>query len=203
MTLKFFIIYTIFILLSIILHELAHGYVAYILGDETAKLKGRLSLNPIKHLDPFMSVILPMILLYIGAPVIGGAKPVPLDYKKIKYGDYGVALVSLAGPITNFILAFLFFGIFVLTNNIIFLQVVKINLGLMFFNLIPIPPLDGSRLLYAFLPLKMKIFMMKVEQTLGIFLIILLVFFLNTYISEYTYVMNNFTINFLRMVFKI
>lgn len=147
---------------SVILHELAHGLVAYWLGDQTAKDAGRLTFNPIKHIDPYMSIIVPVVLYIIGAPVFGGAKPVPVNYRNLKWHEWGMALVALAGPFTNFLLALICFlighftGLFPLgTSHIgsfIVIEAVYVNLGFMIFNLIPIPPLDGSRVLYAIAP---------------------------------------------------
>ncbi len=154
------------ILFSMMLHEIAHGFVAYRLGDETAKLSGRLTLNPFKHLDPFMSIILPLFLAITGMPVFGGAKPVPINTRNLKYGEWGFALVALAGPFTNFILAFVFFAIAhfagipvseaIYSNSsvatIFFSTAIFVNIGFAVFNILPIPPLDGSRLLYAIAP---------------------------------------------------
>lgn len=156
------IIVLIIILVSVILHELAHGVVAYWLGDKTAKEAGRLTFNPIKHIDPFMSILVPVVLYMLKAPVFGGAKPVPVNYRNLKGKEWGMALVAIAGPLTNFLLALIAFliGWFsgALTHNptstlyFIFAELVYINLGFMLFNLIPIPPLDGSRVLYAIAP---------------------------------------------------
>ena len=150
------------ILGSVILHELAHGIVAYWLGDDTAKVAGRLSFNPIKHIDPYMSILVPVVLYLLKAPVFGGAKPVPINFSKLKWREWGMALVSIAGPLTNFLLALISFLIGHFTGFLygsggevlyfIFSELVLINLGFMLFNLIPIPPLDGSRILYAFSP---------------------------------------------------
>ena len=150
------------ILISVILHELAHGLVAYWLGDHTAKDAGRLTFNPIKHIDPYMSILVPVILYILKAPVFGGAKPVPVNYHNLKWREWGMALVAVAGPLTNFFLSFIFFLIGHFSGLIygsggeilqfIFLEFVYINLGFMLFNLIPIPPLDGSRVLYAISP---------------------------------------------------
>lgn len=147
---------------SVILHELAHGVVAYWLGDHTAKDAGRLTFNPIKHIDPYMSILVPVILYILNAPVFGGAKPVPVNYRNLKGREWGMALVALAGPFTNFLLAFIFFlighfsGLLYGTGGAIwkfaFTEFVYVNLGFMLFNLIPIPPLDGSRVLYAISP---------------------------------------------------
>ena len=147
---------------SVILHELSHGLVAYWLGDHTAKDAGRLTFNPVKHIDPYMSILVPVVLYIIGAPVFGGAKPVPVNYRNLKWNEWGMALVALAGPFTNFLLAFIFFlighfsGLFSLSSgnigSFIIVEAVYINLGFMIFNLIPIPPLDGSRVLYAIAP---------------------------------------------------
>lgn len=150
------------VIVSVILHELAHGVVAYWLGDKTAKDAGRLTFNPIKHIDPYMSILVPVILYILKAPVFGGAKPVPVNYRNLKWHEWGMALVAVAGPLTNFLIAFISFVIGHFTGliygsggeilNFIFTELVFINLGFMLFNLIPIPPLDGSRVLYAIAP---------------------------------------------------
>ena len=159
------------ILSSMILHELAHGLVAYWLGDATAKEDGRLTLNPLKHIDPYMSVVLPMVLYLIGAPVFGGAKPVPVNSHNLKGREWGMALVALAGPLTNFVLAFVGFLVFRFAGQSeIAWTFVSINLGFMIFNLLPIPPLDGSRVLYALAPDGVREVMMRMENY-GVFVI--------------------------------
>lgn len=147
------------ILFSMTLHEALHGYMAYWLGDDTAKHSGRLTLNPIKHIDPFMTILLPLILAMSGAPIFGGAKPVPFNPARLKYDDWGAALVALAGPLTNFILAFVGFGALAMFNppeasvaSTVLSVFVLVNLGFFVFNMIPVPPLDGSRVLYALAP---------------------------------------------------
>lgn len=162
MNILYIIIVLVIVVGSVILHELAHGVVAYFLGDHTAKNAGRLSFNPIKHIDPYMSILVPVVLYLLNAPIFGGAKPVPVDYRNLKWREWGMALVALAGPMTNFLLAFLFFLIGHFTGllygtggklpDFIFSELVYINLGFMLFNLIPVPPLDGSRVLYAIAP---------------------------------------------------
>lgn len=148
------------VLVSMILHELAHGVMAYWLGDETAKDMGRLSFNPLKHLDPYMSILVPVMLYLIGGPIFGGAKPVPINPRNLKFREWGMALVAVAGPAMNFILAF---GVFLIGHftgwlyedslmGFGFYRMMFANLGFMIFNLIPIPPLDGSRILYAIAP---------------------------------------------------
>ena len=156
------IIIIIIVVFSISLHELAHGLVAYWLGDRTAKDAGRLTLNPIVNIDPYMSILVPVVLYILGGPVFGGAKPVPVNFSNLKWREWGMALVALAGPFTNFLLSLIFFLIGHFTGWIygtggeiaetIFTQFVFTNLGFMIFNLIPIPPLDGSRVLYAISP---------------------------------------------------
>ena len=150
------------VVFSVILHELSHGIVAYWLGDHTAKDAGRLTFNPIKHIDPYLSILVPVILYILRAPVFGGAKPVPVNYRNLKWHEWGMALVAFAGPFTNFLLAFISFLIGHFSGLVygvggelwqfIFLELIYINLGFMIFNLIPIPPLDGSRILYAIAP---------------------------------------------------
>jgi Zn-dependent protease len=147
------------ILLSMTLHEAMHGFMAFWLGDDTAEREGRLTLNPVKHIDPFLTILLPVMLAIIGAPIFGGAKPVPFNPARLKYDEWGAALVALAGPLTNFVIAFLLFASYALlhvSETTIagkFLTIgVVVNLGFFVFNMIPIPPLDGSRVLYALAP---------------------------------------------------
>ncbi len=145
---------------SAILHEIAHGVVAYRLGDPTAKLMGRLTLNPIPHIDPLMSIALPVLLIFAGSPVIfGAAKPVPVDPFNLRDGKKDLALVSLAGPLTNILIAVAAAGIYKVGHGAfpplltaILFQTVALNILLAIFNLLPIPPLDGSKVLAQFLP---------------------------------------------------
>lgn len=170
------------ILFSMVLHELAHGFVAYKLGDDTAKDDGRLTLNPLKHLDPWLSIAMPLLLLLSGGPIFGGAKPVPVDSSKLKYGPRGMALVAIAGPLTNFLIAFVAFLIGYCSGGLmdsgvvgaIFSNLVMVNLGFGVFNLIPIPPLDGSRVLYAIAPDGVRWFMEQIEP-FGIMIVLVLV----------------------------
>ncbi|MBR5621215.1 site-2 protease family protein [Candidatus Saccharibacteria bacterium] len=167
------------VLVSMILHELAHGVVAYLLGDTTAKDNGRLTLNPIKHLDLITSVALPVLLFITGGPVFGGAKPVPVDSRRLKWGAWGMALVAIAGPLTNFILALIGFlvghaaGVIYTPGFVgtMVMNFVAINLGFFVFNILPIPPLDGSRVLYALAPDGVREGMEKIERTAGIWLV--------------------------------
>lgn len=145
-------------MMSIILHELACGVIAYLNGDPTAKMMGRLTLNPIKHIDP-LGMLLPMGLILMGSSfIIGWAKPVPVNYRNFKNGEFSVFMVSIAGVVVNFSLAFLgatiikFFPEIYTTNEIVHTTIVyliRINLVLGIFNLLPIPPLDGSKILWS------------------------------------------------------
>lgn len=173
------------ILVSMVLHELAHGFVAYRLGDDTAKTDGRLTLNPLKHLDPILSIAMPLLLLLTGGPVFGGAKPVPVDSRKLRHGAWGMALVAIAGPLTNILLAFLgfllgyFTGAFTMAGltslwGQVMSSFVMVNLGFGIFNLIPIPPLDGSRVLYAIAPDAVRRLLEKIEP-FGMMIVLILV----------------------------
>jgi len=174
---------------SAILHEIAHGYVAYRLGDPTAKLRGRLTLNPIKHIDPYMTVLIPLLLIFSGSPIIfGGAKPVPVDPFNLRDGNKDLSLVSLAGPLTNILLAIvgsvilhIFYPGFRLADafthdivSAIIATIVQINLFLAVFNLVPIPPLDGSKVFALLLPPKQAAAYMSLSSVGMIFLMILL-----------------------------
>lgn len=181
MIVKIIIVFLI-VIFSVILHELAHGVVAFWLGDRTAKEMGRLSFNPLKHIDPYMSILVPVVLYMVGAPVFGGAKPVPINTRNLKFGEWGMLLVAVAGPLMNFFIAlgaFLvghFTGLVYTHSSWEFLcyQIILTNLGFMIFNLLPIPPLDGSRILYAIAPDGVRNFLMMVEQY-GIILVYVLI----------------------------
>jgi len=147
------------VILSIIFHEVAHGYVAHWLGDPTARLAGRLTLNPLPHIDPVGSLLIPGILLLSGTPfLIGWAKPVPYNPYNLRGGKWSEAMVAVAGPLTNIVIA----GVFslLLRADIVaspfFVQVAILaifaNIALAIINLIPIPPLDGSKIIRAILP---------------------------------------------------
>ena len=176
------------------IHEAMHAFMGYFLGDQTAKAEGRLSLNPIRHIDPFLTILLPLVLLMLGAPVFGGAKPVPFNPHKVRFEEWGVALVAIVGPLTNLVLAFTFFGIGVSLGFVdkfgfspsligVMLQTfVFVNLGFFAFNMIPIPPLDGSRVFYALAPDFVRGFMRQVEQY-GLVIIMVLVMVGSPFIS--------------------
>jgi len=177
----------IILIFSAILHEIAHGLVAERLGDPTARLMGRLTLNPKNHIDPMMSIALPLILLISGSPIIfGAAKPVPVDPFNLQDGRKDLALVSLAGPLTNVLIAIIASLILKLILNssyiipdtlyLILVTVVHLNLLLAIFNLFPIPPLDGSKIFALLLPEKTANLYMSL-QSIGFLIIIFLLFF--------------------------
>lgn len=155
---------------ALVLHEVGHGFAAYKLGDPTAKSMGRLSLNPLKHLDPFGTVILPAMLMLLNMPVFGFAKPVPYNPNNFKNKRVGDCIVGLAGPLANLLMALLgSLVMFAIQSSVnlayapdlfkyfyyyFLTQFIMINLFLMFFNLIPIPPLDGSSIIALFIPVK-------------------------------------------------
>ena len=162
------IIYLIILLFAIVFHEYAHGWVAYKLGDPTAKQAGRLTLNPIKHVDPVGTVILPVVLSVLHLPLFGWAKPVPVNFMRLGSPRRDMIWVAMAGPFINIILALMFSVI--LKLNILqnfesyFSMAVFLNVLLAVFNMLPIPPLDGSRLVMGLLPKNLAIPYSRLER---------------------------------------
>ncbi len=197
------------ILISMTLHEAMHAFVAFWLGDDTAQREGRLTLNPIKHIDPFLTIILPLGLALVGAPIFGGAKPVPFRPDMGKGGDCGAALVALGGPLTNLLIAFISFGIWVVVGapitgvgGLILSTMVTVNLGFFLFNIIPIPPLDGSRVLYALAPEFVRTGMRFIEQY-GLILVFALVLLAGPLLGSYMTTAINFFIDIFSSVFRL
>ncbi len=158
------------LIFSAILHEVMHGVVADRLGDSTARVMGRLTLNPIPHIDPFMSILVPAVLVLSGSPIIfGAAKPVPVNPIHFKDPKKDMALVALAGPLTNIFIAVVASQILRFLNlgelvSIFLYTIILYNLMLGIINLIPIPPLDGSKVLAAFLPNDLAISYLSINQ---------------------------------------
>jgi Zn-dependent protease len=171
------IVIIVVLIVSITLHEAMHAFTSHWLGDDTAQIEGRISLNPLRHIDPFATILLPLISLVVfGFPILA-AKPVPFNPSRVKYEEFGAALVGIAGPLTNLVLAILA-AIFLrgIGTNVsrgvydVAYTFVQLNILLFVFNMIPIPPLDGSRLLYAFAPETLQSAMAQLEQ-FGIFIV--------------------------------
>jgi len=174
------------LIMSVVAHEVSHGYAAALLGDPTARMAGRLTLNPIKHIDPIGSVVVPFISYMMGGFIFGWAKPVPYNPYNLRNQRTGPALVAIAGPTINLFLALVFglalryateLGLASEAFMFIGALVVYINILLAVFNLIPIPPLDGSKVLYAILPMKWLHVMEHMERYSFLF-VLLFVFFL-------------------------
>lgn len=184
-------------IVSMVLHELMHGVTAYLLGDSTAKDSGRLTLNPIKHIDPFLTVILPMIMAVTGMPIFGGAKPVPFNPNRVKGAEWGAALVGIVGPLTNLVLAFISYLFLLFFHGqlgdsiikTIFEYSVTVNLGFFAFNILPIPPLDGSRVLYAVAPNPVQRAMEFIER-MGLVIVFAVVLFASPIISKIIFAIN-------------
>ncbi|KND48587.1 MAG: Peptidase M50 [Parcubacteria bacterium C7867-005] len=152
------------LIMSVVIHEVSHGYAASLLGDQTARYQGRLTLNPFKHLEMVGSFFVPLVSYFFGGFIFGWAKPVPYNPHNLRPGRWSEAIVAGAGPASNLVLAIIFglvirFSVALGIENMAFLHVtalvVFVNLLLMVFNLVPIPPLDGSKLLFACFPQKM------------------------------------------------
>lgn len=172
------------IILSMGVHEAMHAFVAHWLGDTTAHDMGRLTLNPLKHIDGITTVLLPLVLILVGLPPFFVAKPVPFNPHRVKYDEFGWAMIGVAGPLTNLALAAIAAlviragDIAVGTGLFDILSIfVQVNLGFFVFNMIPFPPLDGSRLLFAFAPEPLQKVMLQIESmgfmTILVFMLLL------------------------------
>lgn len=200
------------ILLSMTLHEAMHAFMGYFLGDDTAKREGRLTLNPIKHIDPFLTLLLPIALAIAGLPIFGGAKPVPFNPDRVRYDEWGAALVAIAGPLTNLLIAFVASGVLAMTTggilidgslfNQILVTIVMVNLGFFIFNMIPLPPLDGSRVLYALAPEFVRRGMEALER-MGIIVIFAIVLVASPFIGVFMRQSIGFFIDLFSRVFGV
>lgn len=177
--------------LAIILHEVAHGYAALYLGDPTAKYAGRLSLNPIHHVDLWGTVLIPLFLIISGTGfVFGWAKPVPVNYYNLRYGKYGPFLVALAGPAANLVMLIIF-GLLARFSPVdsalpmLFVTIAATNAVLMLFNIVPVPPLDGSKVLYLFLEKRPDVIMWL--ERYGLFILLLLLIVGDRFLSGFVF----------------
>lgn len=185
------LVYIVILLFSVIIHEVIHGVAAEWFGDDTARREGRITLNPIPHIDPFASILLPAIMLISsgGTFALGAAKPVPVDFNNMRNPRWGMAVVSLAGPLSNLAIAILLalpvtFGI--IEINELLAKAIFLNVVLAVFNLLPIPPLDGSKVIASFLPTNIMNTLLRFEQY-GFLIILVLLFtgILNTLLTPF------------------
>lgn len=179
------------LIMSVVIHEVSHGYAAYALGDDTAKRQGRLTMNPLRHLDMYGSIIIPLIFIFSGTGLMfGWAKPVPFNPNNLRDRKRGVIIVAAAGILANLVIAVIF-GIFIRLAFFagfatvplidVMSRIVIINIALMLFNLIPIPPIDGSKIFFGFLPWKFRRYVDMVEPYSIILLILFIVFVWNSF----------------------
>ncbi len=191
------------LIIAISIHEMMHALTASWLGDPTAAEEGRITINPLAHIDLFATIILPIALVAFGLPPILAAKPVPFNPENVRFDEFGAALVGIAGPLTNLGLAILS----ALALNILspdfgsvardfLLTFIGLNVALFVFNMLPIPPLDGSRVLYAFAPEPLQRLMMQIEQ-FGLFAILAILFLLLPVITPIITTVNDFILQLL------
>lgn len=195
------VIVIISLIISIGFHEAMHAFIAHRLGDDTASEQGRITLNPFKHVDLLTTILLPSIMMVLHLPPILIAKPVPFDPDQVRFGDYGVVLVALAGPFTNLLLAVVA-AVVLRTGGIApaadhaILLFMSLNIALFVFNMLPIPPLDGSRLLYAFAPEPVQRVMYQIEQ-FGFVAIIFVILLLSPVLGPILLNINHAIVSFL------
>ncbi len=195
-------VFVVVLFISIAFHEMMHAFTAYRLGDDLAHSRGRVSLNPFSHIDPILTIALPAFMLLMGLPPILAAKPVPINTSRINGGELGLAAVGIAGPLTNLFLATV--GALFLNNVVtdlgflrdIVLLFVQLNVALFVFNMLPLPPLDGSRLLYAVAPPSVQRVMAQIEQ-MGMMMIIIILMVLLPILGPILVNANDFILNIL------
>lgn len=187
------------LIFSIVIHELSHGLTADQLGDPTARHYGRLTLNPLAHLDPVGSFLVPLLTFFGGGFIFGWAKPVPYNPLNLRQPRRDSILVALAGPASNIILAIalvVFYKVFgstlPLQSQTFFLSIIRLNLGLAIFNLIPIPPLDGSRIFLSLLPFQIQALL----EVYGIFLLLIFIMFFSGIVVTIVNTLMNFLLQF-------
>jgi Zn-dependent protease len=180
------IFYIIILVMSIVIHEVSHGYAAYIQGDSTAERMGRLTLNPLKHLDPIGSFVVPLVTYLLAGIPFGWARPVPFNPYNLRNQRWGETIVAAAGPASNFFIA-LIFAAFIRLAPLLALPdsfvvicglVVLVNIGLGIFNLVPIPPLDGSKILFGLLPFHHSQSFRRTYERYSLIILLIFVFFL-------------------------
>lgn len=195
-------IFVVILFVSVAFHEMMHAYIAYRLGDDLAHSRGRISLNPMRHIDPMLTIALPAAMLFMGLPPILAAKPVPINVNRISGDELGLAAVGIAGPLTNLLLATIaaiFLNVFIQGGGVVYDVVklfVQLNIALFVFNMLPLPPLDGSRVLYAVAPPGLQRLMEQLER-MGIFITLMLLFLLLPVLSPILISANDFFVNIL------
>ena len=194
----------IILMMSVVLHEVSHGYTAAILGDPTAKYAGRLTINPLKHLDPIGSVIVPILTTVFGGVTFGRAKPVPYNPYNLRGGKWGPAIVAAAGPLSNlclaiflsFVLHFALFSFLISSEatRLLIVEAIGINVVLFVVNMIPVPPIDGSKVLFSLIPYKYN-YVIEFMERYQLVMILIVIVFLNVIISPIVYILYRLLIN--------
>ena len=189
------------VVIAIVLHEMMHAWVSYLLGDETAKEQGRITLNPLPHINIYFTILMPLVLALLGGPLIGAAQPVPINTHNLRWGEYGMALVALAGPLTNLALAIIGGALYAVIGGLGFWEhflpiFVAFNVGFFVFNMLPLPPLDGSRVFYLFMPDSVRYFM-DVMERMGLLFAILILILILPFISPVLREISTYFLNIL------